>query len=282
MSADLHCHTTVSDGSVSPEFLVSLAKRVGLSAVAITDHDYYAGSYHAAELGVKHGITVIEGIECSTADKARGHRVHILCYRCKYTEVLDDLLAKANRSREEAVRQMIRKASRLYPITEEMVMDGVGANGFCGKQHIMLALMKAGYTDEMFGDLYRQLFSVKDGSCFVSVAYPDALEAMRCLRESGGVIVLAHPSVYGSIASLDDLIRAGLHGVELYHPRNTSEHQKMLLEAAAEHGLLLTGGTDFHGCFAEKSRLLPLGTCTASDEQFEVLMEKSARLWQEN
>lgn len=278
MPADLHCHTTMSDGSCSPEFAIELAKNSGLSALALTDHDYYPADLDADLLSEKHSIRVIKGVECSCSDTARGHKVHVLCYNCKYPETLTEILKKCNQARTDAVLQMIKKVAAMYPITEEMVMDGVSSSGFCGKQHIMLALMKAGYTNEMFGPLFKQLFSSKTGSCFVPIKHPDVFEAMKYLRESGGVIVMAHPSVYGSIASMEDLIKAGIHGIELNHPRNKPEDMKIISQAAEAHGLLLTGGTDFHGYFTHISRVRPLGSYTASDEQLNALLEKSAQL----
>lgn len=282
MPADLHCHTTMSDGSCSPEFAVNLAKNSGLSAVALTDHDYYPLDLDADELSKKHSIRVIKGVECSCSDTARGHKVHILCYNCKYPEALGEILLKCNRARTDAVQQMIKKVSAIYPITEEMVMDGVSSSGFCGKQHIMLALMKAGYTNEMFGSLFKKLFSSKTGCCFVPIKHPDVFEAMNYLRESGGVIVMAHPSVYGSIASMEDLIKAGIHGIELEHPRNKPEDKKTIIQAAENQHLLLTGGTDFHGYFTHISRVNPIGSYTASDEQLNALLEKSAQLYAVN
>ena len=279
MAADLHCHTTMSDGSDSPEFVVRLAKQTGLSALAITDHDYYAGSYRADLLGERHGVRVINGVECSCRDPQRGHKVHILCYNCKYPEALEPMLQKTAQARMEAARQMIAMTAALYPITEEMVMDGVGESGFCGKQHIMLALMKAGCVREMFGDLFHQLFDEKNGRCVVPIRHNDVFDTMKYLHESGGVIVMAHPSVYGSIASLADLIKAGLHGVEINHPRNKPEDIAVLRQAAAEHHLITTGGTDFHGYFVENRRFSPLGACTADDDQLQALLETSERLW---
>jgi hypothetical protein len=144
----------------------------------------------------------------------------------------------------------------------------------------MLALMKAGIASEMFGPLFKELFSAKNGSCFVPIQHNDMLETIDCLRQSRGVIVMAHPSVYGSITSLDDLIKAGIHGIELNHPRNTPQDRAVIREAAQQHGLLLTGGTDFHGYFAERDRLMALGSYAADDEQLERLLEKSEQLWQ--
>ena len=153
LAADMHCHTNRSDGSDSPEYVIRLARQLGLSALAITDHDTYAADCDAEGLGKKLGIRVINGVECSTFDHVRGHKVHILCYNIKHRDAVDELLATITRNRTEATLRMLEKVSRLYPITEEMVMENVSDSGFIGKQHISLALMKAGYSSEMYGDL---------------------------------------------------------------------------------------------------------------------------------
>ncbi|MBQ1412763.1 MAG: PHP domain-containing protein [Clostridia bacterium] len=282
MAADLHCHTTRSDGSDSPAFLVSLAARVGLTGLALTDHDCYAPHSLTQPLEAQYGIRVINGVECSCRDNIHGNKVHILCYNCKYPEAMQPVLQKTVQARLDAALQMIDKVAKLYPITPEMVMDGVGEGRFCGKQHIMLALMKAGYTTEMFGDVFHELFDKKTGRCFVPIVHTDVFETVKALRETGGVIVMAHPSVYGSIASLQDLIQAGIHGVELHHPRNKPHDIEILRQAVDEYRLLTTGGTDFHGYFVEKNRRRPLGTCTASSRELNALMETSSRLWAGN
>ena len=235
-------------------------------------------SYDAEGLGKSLGVRVINGVECSTFDKVRGHKVHILCYNIKHPDAVSELLSRITRNRANATFAMLEKAAKLYPITEEMVMQGVSESGYIGKQHILLALMKAGFATEMYGELYHRLFNRRDGLCYVPVEQVDSLEAMDYLRQSGGVIVMAHPSVYGSISTMDDLIRAGIHGIELNHPRNTPSDKKIIRAAAAEHNLILTGGTDFHGYFAEADRLNPLGTCTTSNQMLLRLDEISAKL----
>lgn len=274
----MHCHTNRSDGSDSPEFVIRLAKNLGLTALAITDHDYYAGNYDAERLGKSLGMRVINGVECSTYDSQRKHKVHILCYNIKHYDAVEELLTRVTKARADASLAMLEKVSKLYPIDEAMVRETVNESGFFGKQNIIQALMKAGYTCEMYGDLYRRLFNRKNGICYVPVRQVDSLEAMRYLRESGGVIVMAHPSVYGSIGTLGDLIKAGIHGIELFHPRNTPEDMETIRQAAADNGLLLTGGTDFHGYFAEADRLNPLGAFTATDEMLARFDELSASL----
>ena len=278
LAADMHCHTNRSDGSDSPEYVIRLAKQLGLSALAITDHDTYAADCDAEGLGKKLGMRVINGVECSTYDHSRGLKVHILCYNIKHRDAVDELLNRITRNRAEATLIMLEKVSKLYPITEEMVKESMSDSGYLGKQHIALALMKAGYTNEMYGDLYRKLFNMRTGSCYVPVNQVDSLEAMNYLRESGGVIVMAHPSVYNSITTMSDLIRAGIHGIEVNHPRNTQEHKTIIRQAAADRGLILTGGTDFHGYFAEEIQRHPLGSFTATDEMLARFDELCAKL----
>lgn len=277
MAADLHCHTLISDGSDSPEFVTMLARNIGLEALAITDHDYYSGFYNAERLGERLGIRVINGVECSCFDAQRGNKVHILCYDCKYPDAVEDILARKRRLRLEAAQLMISKVAKLYPITEEMVMDGVKGS-FCGKQHIMLALMKAGFADEIFSPLFNQLFSKNGGSCYVRIEDIDMMPAMERLHEAKGVIVMAHPSVYRSIGSLPDLIKAGIHGIELNHPRNKSEDIEIIKNAAADNKLLLTGGTDFHGYFTPSAKIKPLGSFTTSHDQLAELLAKADEL----
>ena len=142
LAADMHCHTNRSDGSDSPEFVIRLARSLGLSALAITDHDSYAADYDAEGLGRSLGVRVINGVECSTFDYSRGHKVHILCYNIKHPDAVDDLLKRITRNRANATLAMLEKVSKLYPITEEMVREGVSDSGYMGKQHIVLALTR--------------------------------------------------------------------------------------------------------------------------------------------
>ena len=134
----MHCHTNRSDGSDSPEFVIRLARQIGLTALAITDHDYYSGAYDAHKLGESMGIRVINGVECSTFDYNHGNKVHILCYQVKRPDAIEELLSRETAARTEATLAMVNKATKIYPITEEMVTDGVSESGFIGKQHIML------------------------------------------------------------------------------------------------------------------------------------------------
>ncbi len=277
MFADLHCHTLRSDGSVMPEELVRLAAARKIPVVAITDHDTLSGTPQLVELGESLGVTVVPGVELSTTDPATGRKAHILVYGIQNPQGIEQLCEEICRSRQEAGEIMLEKTQRHYPIPREMVERHAKNAPALFKQHIMQALMDAGYTDTMYGPLFRELFDSKNGLAYSAVSYPNAHEALKIVRQSGGVAVLAHPAEYKSYDLLRQMAASGeIDGVEVWHPRNPPEDLPWLMEVASQHGLLMTGGTDFHGC--KTKRGLPLGSYTAPEEHWKKLkaqMEKS-------
>lgn len=269
---DLHCHTRLSDGSLSPEGLVWLAQKLHLDAVAITDHDTLAGCRQAKELEKGQQVRVIPGAEFSCVDEKRGRKVHLLCYGPKKLQVLEPICQEIGRRRREAVHQMIEKVAAHYPITVEMV-ERYAQNSTCVyKTHIMEALMDLGYDVEAYGTLFRKLFHQKTGAYLVTPQFPSAFEVLHLIHEAGGVAVLAHAEIYDSLDVLEELIQEGLDGVEVWHPRNSDATRKHLLGRAKEHGLLTTGGSDFHGRF--RGTAVPLGTCTTPEEPLKRLLER--------
>lgn len=274
MTADLHCHTSCSDGSMDPEKLVLLAARCGVQSIAVTDHDTMKGVERAAACGIAHGVCVIPGIELSANDEATGRRVHLLGYFARQTPSLLALCEQIGESRRKAGEIMLERLTRRYPVPPELVLAHAKNSESLYKQHIMHALFECGYTNEFYGPLYRELFDSKNGKILSRVEYPGVQEALACLREAGAAIVLAHPGEYDSYDLLDRLASAGeIHGVEAFHPRNKPEDEKRLSETAERFGLLKTGGTDFHGIYTQKPR--PLGTCHTEADQLNRLFEIS-------
>ena len=276
MIGDLHCHSKLSDGSTSLEDIVFYAKRAGLDALAITDHDTLAGASRAQVLGKRYGITVIPGVEISTFDPDTQRRVHILCYLPLKPDRLAGLL-----SRTLSGEQMIQKVSRLYPVTREHILRYAAASNSIYKVHIMQALLDLGYDTSIYGQLYAQLFSDSGGSCLVKTAYPSLEEVLQTVKQAHGIAVFAHPSVYRSMELVRRLAPSGfIDGIEVYHPRNTEEDQQQLLTLCRQNGLLITGGTDFHGSYASR-RANPLATCVTDEENlkgiFELHRQRSAR-----
>lgn len=230
MIGDLHCHSKLSDGSTSLEDIVFYAKRAGLDALAITDHDTLAGASRAQVLGKRYGITVIPGVEISTFDPDTQRRVHILCYLPLKPDRLAGLLSRTLEQRRISGEQMIQKVSRLYPVTREHILRYAAASNSIYKVHIMQALLDLGYDTSIYGQLYAQLFSDSGGSCLVKTVYPSLEEVLQTVKQAHGIAVFAHPSVYRSMELVRRLAPSGfIDGIEVYHPRNTREDQQELL-----------------------------------------------------
>lgn len=271
MIADLHCHTKLSDGSTGLEDLISIARRRRARCIAITDHDTMAGCTRAIRLGERHGIRVIHGVEFSCYDYERGNKVHMLCYRAQKPDRLEGLCKMIGDRRKKAAVEMIKKTMELYPITPEQVVKCASGSTNIYKQHIMLALMDAGYSVSMFSELYGELFS-SHGSCVVEIEYPDVHEVIRQIHEAGGIAVMAHPPAYKGYELLEELCQNRLiEGVEAWNPKHTEEDIKKITQIGEHYDLILTGGSDFHGM--NTKRATPLMTCTTPDAQIKRLLD---------
>jgi len=277
MKGDLHCHTKLSDGSEGIEDVISLAKRIGLDFISLTDHDTMASFSRAKILADRYGINVIPGVEFSAYDELRNRKVHILCYLPLRPDRLEGLCIRANESRKKAGNGMARLVMKKYPITAEGITKYSSSSNCIYKQHIMRALFDAGYTTMIYGDLFRELFARKTGSCSVPYRYPNVYEVLDAIHEAGGVAVFAHPSVYDSMDLLRELVDQDLlDGIEAFHPRNTQEDRAACIELAKEKGLLITGGSDFHGMYASSDKSY-IGSELVGEETLEHLYKISAK-----
>lgn len=272
LSGDLHCHTIKSDGSMTPESLVGLAARLSIPDIAVTDHDTMAGVGEAIQCGKAVGVNVIPGIEMSTYDYKNNRKLHLLCYYPKKTDAISEICAKTLKNRTDAVLKMLEKVATKYPINLDILKKY--AEGSCAyyKQHIILALMDMGYSLSVFGDLFRELFSSKDGWAYVGFKTIDPRDALKAVKESGGAAVLAHPGLYDNFDVIEELVSLGLDGIEVNHPRMTKEECLKAYEAAVKFNLIRTGGSDFHGMNA--SLINPLGTAQIEDSQLKLLKER--------
>lgn len=274
MAGDLHCHTKISDGSIGIEDLIGIAKRRGLSAVSVTDHDTTAGATRAVVIGKRQGLQVIHGVEISTRDTARGNNAHLLCYLCDSPDRLEGLCQRIGKSRRAAATEMVRRVMRYYPITPDLVLKCATGSTNIFKQHIMHALMDAGYADSIYGEVYQKLFAPGSGVARVEIEYPEPRDVLNAIHEAGGIAVLAHPHQYHNEALLEELIAAGLDGVEVWHPSHTDEQTDALLQLTEQHGLLATGGSDFHGMYSRTARAL--GSTHTPDDHIAALLAYKA------
>ena len=278
MACDLHCHSRISDGSLGVEEIISIARRRGLSAIAITDHDAVVSATRAVVVGKRLGIPVIHGVELSAKDPSTKRKVHILAYLCDTPDRLEGLCRRTNANRKAAANAMIQKVLRYFPIIPESIARCASGSTTIYKQHIMHALMDAGYADSFFGDTYQKLFSSHGGRAYIPVEYPDVDEVIDLIHSAGGLAVLAHPYTYDSIDLMHQLVeQKKLDGVEVWHPRNNAEQTAYLQDFANAHHLLMTGGSDFHGMYTNSPR--PLGSYSAPDETIQLMLDYKKALY---
>lgn len=274
MKIDLHCHTTLSDGSLGIEDVIAQAKRTGIDFLSITDHDTLASYSRASILGERYGVKIIQGVEMSAWDKERNQKVHILCYAPKKPDRLEGLCLKCCEIRKSCSKEMIENVMKLYPITEESVLKHATGSKSIFKQHIMRALIEYGYALEFYGDLNDRLFNLKNGTCLVEREYPDVKFVLELIRSARGVAVMAHPMQYDNIELLEELAaNEKIDGVEVYHYTADEAARKRLLEIAEKYNLIVTGGSDFHGLY--NAQPTHLGSNLTTKENFDRIIKLS-------
>lgn len=272
MKADLHTHTTLSDGAATPQELLRQAKVQGVTHLAITDHDHLAYSAALAAQAAALGITLFPGVELSTWDAERERKVHLLCYFPKQTADLEAHCQALSAQRTAVGEEMISLVQKQYPITREDVYAYTKGCTSLYRQHIMRALMDYGYTERLYGDLYHALFSPRGGSAFRQVTYPKLSLVLELIHASGGVCVLAHPYEYNTIDLMQELVQQqAIDGIEVWHSRCSPKGEAHLLEYAREHHLLMTAGSDFHGMHSGKPS--PLGNRFLDEQQLQAFLD---------
>jgi len=256
MKADLHLHTTVSDGTRTPEEITALAAAQGFDHIALTDHDCVEGIAAAKKAGAELGVNVIPAVELSCG---ASREIHILGYGLDpRNEALNAYCARRRESRIGRCREMCALLARIgKPVGFERVLELSG--GVVGRPHIARAMVEAGHVHSVREAFDRYLTPGKPG--FVPRESVRAEEAIGVIRKAGGVAVLAHPmELKMGETSLLSLVaewkEQGLAGLEVYHPSAANNHAAFLLRLARREGLLVTGGSDYHG---ETVRLAHIG-----------------------
>jgi len=270
MAVDLHIHSTASDGTLTPEAIVKEAKRLGLAAIAIADHDELLGSEEAVARGEVLDLPVVPAVEISTDYEEV--EVHILGY---WIDPRDACLAERLRSiREGRVLRAQRIVDRLREvgidrITLEDVLREAGG-GSVGRPHVAAALVTAGvcrYPQEAF-----RRYLGKNAPAYVPRVRPSTEEAIAIVRQARGCPVLAHPGlVPGKPRIIEDMAAGGVEGVEAYHPKHQRGMVRSILRRAQALGLPVTGGSDSHG--PGGTYPVAIGAGGAPDSCFEALLE---------
>jgi len=247
---DLHVHTTASDGGLTPGECVDEAARLGLAAIAITDHDTLDGNAEGQARGEELGVEVAPGVEISAEHALR--TIHLLGY---YPEPgagdLEALLASLREHREERNPRILERLAALgCPVSYEEVAAEAGGE-VIGRPHIAAVMIRSGYVRDLDQAFDRYLG--KGAPAYVErwkAAPADSIEALLGAR---AVPVLAHPGTMGarSTDEVEAIVRQfvgmGLRGLEVYYHTHTARQTAAYLSLAKRCGLLVTGGTDFHG-----------------------------------
>ncbi len=262
--ADLHIHTTASDGRMSPDEVVRQAVRLNLSVIAITDHDTIAGISAARNKASIYDLHVLPGVEITTSFGDR--ECHLLAYLFDMDdELLNILLQKHQSVRIRRAHQIIEK---LQKKGLELDIDEVLAEAdtsTVGRPHIAEILHKRGYVRSVREAFIRYLSDKALGT--IHTDYCSFSGAVDIIQDAGGVAVLAHPGRMYSLKELEQLTDKGIDGIEVMHPSHNDEIRSRMEKFALEHCLLASGGSDFHG--SKKSSYSHFGSLTISEKQVE-------------
>lgn len=270
MSIDLHCHTILSDGATSIEELLALAITKEIKVISITDHNTFAGCTRAVITGKRLGINIVPGTEISCYDYTRNKEVHLLCYYPTNPNRLEGILKKISDEQKRAMMISAQKVARIYQIPMDMFIKRAQASGGIFKQHIMQAVMDAGYAETMFGNEYKKLFGDRIGLANTKAELPSVYDVIEEIRAASGAIVLAHPAQSKSMdLALELCDKKLINGLECETPGTCGEDKLAIKEMAKKYGLCFTGGSNFHG--ANSSNCCPVGSFTTEQSQFNIL-----------
>jgi predicted metal-dependent phosphoesterase TrpH len=252
---DLHSHTNESDGTHSPEELIAEAASVGVDVLGITDHDTFTGYDRALPAAREAGVDLVCGIELST--KLHGRSVHLLGYFPHAVAGLQnfrDWVLEQQASRRD---RNVRLAARLQELGFDIRLEEAEAlgRGMTGRPHFARLMLDKGYVTNL-----RQAFDEYLDESAIGYVYrlePAFAEAVGRIRGVGGVASLAHPiRVNGDVAALiPELCDAGMNAIEAYHSDHGPKDVELYLRIAGKYGLLVTGGSDFHGAAKPGVRL---------------------------
>lgn len=246
--ADLHAHTTASDGDLTPTELVALAKTRRLTTLAITDHDTVKGLREGLAAGVGQGVHVIPGIEISAIFEPG--TLHMLGYFSAFPQGLETDLEQVQQGRLDRFPKIIKRLNELGLMITQADVLAIAGTAQIGRPHIARALIQKGYVRDFEEAFDRWLAKGQPG--YVEKEKLTWEDAIGLIGRHGGIPVLAHPF---TLEIADDALRSlitamqakGLQGIEVYYPEHTHAQTRLYRNIARAQGLIATGGTDFHG-----------------------------------
>ena len=258
---DLHTHSTRSDGTLTPAELLDEAHRHGVHAIALTDHDTLDGLDEASERGRALGIEVLAGVELSLSEDDGQRQSHLLGYGVSANSgPLREVLEQLRIAREQrADRSLDALCTQGIVLDRARVREIAGA-GTIGRPHLARALVEAGHCSDLDDAFVRFLRTGRPA--YVPAPGLSARDAIELVHRAGGVASLAHPPLSigidregGLEKFVGRLVALGLDGLEVDHPKHTPKQRRRLARWCRDHGLLATGGSDFHGADHPERRL---------------------------
>jgi 3',5'-nucleoside bisphosphate phosphatase len=281
---DLHSHSTRSDGLDTPAQLIENAQKAGVDIIALTDHDTVSGWDEARQKAIELGIGFIPGIEVTSVSEVErfGRKmrisVHLLAYLPDPThQGLEAVLGDTVVTRELRAKAIVEKLAEKIPISWPLVMKQLEKGATIGRPAIADTLVSMGLVQDRSEAF--DYYLATDGPFYVSHSTVSTLEAIELIRQAGAVAVIAHP-LKGvgpdtdpedlPLAHFEQMIEAGLQGVEVYHRDVPEAARGWLLELANKHNLIVTGSSDYHGVAGKPNQL---GENTTSLEMLNRILE---------
>jgi predicted metal-dependent phosphoesterase TrpH len=240
---DLHIHSTASDGTLTPEQVVARARELGLSAIALTDHDTVDGLEPAQAAARGTGLVVLPAVEISTDWESR--EIHLLGYFLDHRNAaLQEKLARIREAREGRAEKMVARLRELgVEISYEAVLERANG-GSVGRPHVAAELAAQGYVPNQQAAFERYLG--RDKPAYVPRYKLSYQEAIEIIRQCQGLPVLSHPGLVRDDRKVREMLPA-VDGLEAYHTAHSPAQCQKYAKMARERGLLVTGGTDSHG-----------------------------------
>lgn len=278
MKADLHVHSHYSDGSDSVEEVLNQARQQGVTHLSFVDHDTVDGLGEKIEQGHEAGIEVIPGIEISAYDFKRNRKVHVLGYAFSAATPAIRALCGPLLARRHAhsLWQMDQISEAGYSIDHKQVSRLAHPSNTFYKQHIMALLTDAPFSSLIYQTLYHSLFK-GDGPAAGDINYVDTFDAVRAIKEDGGLTVVAHPGQLDSYDLIPELVEIGLDGIERNHPDHDPTDHVKIDELAREYELFLTGGSDYHGSFGTPVTIGSQDSDLSNDDTFLQLCKRKMK-----
>lgn len=240
---DLHMHSTASDGSRAPGDVVREAHRVGLAAIALTDHDTLDGLAEAEQVGAELGVRIVRGIELSAVEN--DVETHILGLHLSDTREMEAQLIALREMRRSRAERIVRRLNELGVRIELSSVLDQAAGGAIGRPHVARAMIAEGWAVDFRDAFERYLGNGK--AAYVAKDRLPVADAVSLIHRAGGIAVLAHPSHGGTRERVEAFVREGMDGVEVRHPSHSSEDVARLMALVEHFGLVPSGGSDWHG-----------------------------------